>query len=521
MDPATVPASETNVPSGTGTGLPANVLTIANSGLNTCNTFYWGRRAMADIGNGTPSSASDYAAADVTHWAQGMENNTGSIAVPLSTKKRLEGRVWYNYPNQSADGTQVELQSRYDNPSSSPSVVARYISATDTQLTQATYDVYGHLIVSVDASPNRRTTMYTYDDDNGIDLLHVSQVDGSSTDVLSTMHYTDSFGNNYHVPVTVTDASGQITRMSYNGQGQLHTRTVVVGGQDQTTTLAYYPSGYLSSVTGPITGATTSYTYDSAGRVQTVTDSEGYVLTTAYDNLDRPVTTTYPDGTTDTTTYDKLDVSQQKDRQNRVTKNQYDLIRELLQTTDPLGRTTKYAWCTCGGLTKLTDANGNATTWGLDGEGRVTSKTYADASSISYTYEANSGRLQQMTDAVGNLAVYTYNDDNTLANTVYTPASGVAATHGVSFHYDTAYNRVLTMADGVGTTTYHYKTIDGSTTLGQGRLDTVTVPLATTTPATPRSTMAMTSWAGSSAAPSTAAATASPPPSILCAASPA
>ncbi len=88
-----------------------------------------------------------------------------------------------------------------------------------------------------------------------------------------------------------------------------------------------------------------------------------------------------------------------------------------------------------------------------------------------------------MTDAVGNLAVYTYNDDNTLANTVYTPASGVAATHGVSFHYDTAYNRVLTMADGVGTTTYHYKTIDGSTTLGQGRLDTVTVPLATTTPA--------------------------------------
>ncbi len=63
MDPATVPASETNVPSGTGTGLPANVLTIANSGLNTCNTFYWGRRAMADIGNGTPSSASDYAAA--------------------------------------------------------------------------------------------------------------------------------------------------------------------------------------------------------------------------------------------------------------------------------------------------------------------------------------------------------------------------------------------------------------------------------------------------------------------------
>ena len=56
---------------------------------------------------------------------------------------------------------------------------------------------------------------------------------------------------------------------------------------------------------------------------------------------------------------------------SRVTKNNYDAIRELLLTTDPLGRTTKYTWCTCGGLSTLTDANNNVTTWGLDEEGRV------------------------------------------------------------------------------------------------------------------------------------------------------
>jgi YD repeat-containing protein len=52
---------------------------------------------------------------------------------------------------------------------------------------------------------------------------------------------------------------------------------------------------YLASVTGPVSGATTGYTYDGSGRVHTVTDSEGYVLTMAYDNLDRPTSTLYPD----------------------------------------------------------------------------------------------------------------------------------------------------------------------------------------------------------------------------------
>ena len=40
-------------------------------------------------------------------------------------------------------------------------------------------------------------------------------------------------------------------------------------------------------------------TYDGYDRVQTKTDSEGYVLTYAYDNLDRVITITYPDSSSD------------------------------------------------------------------------------------------------------------------------------------------------------------------------------------------------------------------------------
>src|ERR1700676_1400057 len=89
-----------------------------------------------------------------------------------------------------------------------------------------------------------------------------------------------------------------------------------------------------------------------------------------------PNASTHGPPTTDKTFYNKLDVDHTVDRQGRVTYNTYDAIRELLSTTDPLGRTTKYTWCLCGGLSTLTDANGNVTTWGLDTQGRVTSKTY-------------------------------------------------------------------------------------------------------------------------------------------------
>jgi RHS repeat-associated protein len=456
-----VAASDSSAPSATG-------LTIDNSTLNLHNSFYWSRRAMADAAAGSiaTDSAGFYALAQASHWA---ESSLGSIPVPLSAKKPLEGRVWYNYPGQP-DDDHVEVTA--SGAMVQPSVTARLLDGGATQASFAGYNSNGMITQSID--PVGRTTNYNYAT-NGIDLLTVKQTSGggSGGDLLSTMTY-----NGQHEPLTIIDASDQTTTLTYNTPGQLLTRTVVVGGSNQTTTLAYNANGYLSSVTGPVTGATTSYTYDAAGRVQTVTDSEGYVISTAYDNLDRPTVTTYPDSahTTDQTVYNKLDVAKTIDRQGRVTTNQYDAIRELLQTTDPLGRATKYTWCTCGGLSTLTDANGNVTTWGLDEQGRVTSKTYADSSAIDYVYQTNTSRLSTMTDARGSVATYAYNVDNTLSGTTYSPGSGVATTPNVSFTYDSVYNRVTAMTDGTGTTSYSYNPINAA--LGAGRLSSVSVPIA-------------------------------------------
>ena len=43
----------------------------------------------------------------------------------------------------------------------------------------------------------------------------------------------------------------------------------------ETYTYAYNSGGFLASVTGPVSGATVSYTYDSYGRIRTTTDRNG------------------------------------------------------------------------------------------------------------------------------------------------------------------------------------------------------------------------------------------------------
>jgi RHS repeat-associated protein len=467
------PASDASVPSATG-------LTIDNSCLNRHSSFYWSRRQYADgVAAGGIDSAGFYATAQVTHWA---ESGEGSIPIPLSTKMPLESRVWYNYPGQSntfegqTSANYVDyIDTAVAGASSSPGIAARLLDGGATQASYTSYNSGGFITRYTD--PMGRTTNYSYAANN-IDLFQITQTNGTAHDVL----YTATIINGLHEPLSITDAAGQVTTLTYNNSnGQLLTRTVVVGGNSQTTTLTYTgPSGsgtgdYLTSVTGPISGATTSYTFDAAERVHTVTDSEGYTITNSYDNLDRLTSAAYPDGTSDQTFYSNLDVARTIDRQGRTTYNQYDAIRELVQTTDPLGRTTKYTWCTCGGLSTLTDANGNVTTWGLDDQGRVTSKTYADSSAINYVYETNTSRLHTMTDARGNVATYSYNTDNTLSGTAYTPASGVATTPNVSFTYDSVYNRVTSMVDGTGTTQYSYNPVNGH--LGAGRLGSVTVPI--------------------------------------------
>jgi YD repeat-containing protein len=311
----------------------------------------------------------------------------------------------------------------------------------------------------------------------GIDLLKVKQKNGATYDRLATFTY-----NTQHLPSTITDASAQTTSFTYNSQGQPLTVTTPPRAginENRTTTYAYDPNGYLQSITRPATGATTSFTYDSYGRVRTVTDADSYTLTYDYDALDRPTRATYPDGTYNETVYNRLDAERFRDRLARWSHIVYDAIRRPVTVRDPLGRTITQQWCTCGSLDKLIDANGNPTTWERDVQGRVTKEIRANGSETLYVYESTTTRLKRITDPKGQHKDYQYFRDNDLQSISY--PNPQYPTPNVSFTYDPNFNRLSTMVDGPGTTSYAFHPVGATPPLGAGRLSSVDGPLSNDT----------------------------------------
>ena len=126
-----------------------------------------------------------------------------------------------------------------------------------------------------------------------------------------------------------------------------------------------------------------------------------------------------------------------------------------------------------GQLTKRTDPRGKATQWQYDVEGRLTSKIYADASTLVTAYDPVTSRVQSVTDALNQVKTFAYGEDDRVTGVAYTGA--VNPTPNVSFAYDTNFPRLTSMTDGTGTTTYGYYPVG---VVGGLRLQTETQPLA-------------------------------------------
>lgn len=419
---------------------------FSNSYLQYRNTFYWDKRAMA-------VAPSDKSKAHLYHWLHVKGNVNQTVSILESEKAALEARVWYAYPNQATP--------YFEGDGRAPAVTARVLDDGTTQAFLTEYNSLGQPTKHTD--PLGRATTFSYAA-NGLDLTQVKQTTGGLNDLLASFTY-----NSQHQPLTVTDAAGQTTTLTYNTAGQLLTAT---NARNETTTLAYNTSGQLLSANGPVTGATVGLTYDGYGRVRTTTNSDSYVVTNDYDAADRLTGVTFPDNTSRTFVYDRLDLTRERDRAGRWTTTTHDAARRPIATRDALGRVVRQAWCACGSLSNLTDPNGNVTAWDRDVVGRVTKETRANGSVATYAYETTTSRLKSTTDPKLQVTTYSYAKDNALTGVVYTNAS--IATPSVTFSYDANYGRVASMADGTGTTGYTYQS---SGTAGAGQLATVDGPL--------------------------------------------
>jgi len=318
----------------------------------------------------------------------------------------------------------------------------RIATRTDGLNKSTTYEYHpdtGYLTSQTDALLH--TTTYTRDSQGR--PLTISGPDGS----LVTFFY-DAAG-----PRTITarvDATQSTTMsLTYDSRGKLAT---ITDGRGKVTTRSYTAAGDLASVTDPL-GKVTTYAYDSMGRVLTVTDPLSNVTQATYDARGRLNRITDPVGGVKIRSYDAGGrLTKSTNELGRVTSSAYDSYGRPQFVTDAMGGVTAYDYDLAGNPSELTDASSNITRFGYDAWHRLQTVTYPNSRTESYTYDA-AGRLATRTDRRGVVTTHTYDELGRLSGKTYSDA-----TPPVSFTYDDA-GRVLTGSNAVDTITRTYDLI--------------------------------------------------------------
>lgn len=414
--------------------------------LHYRNTHYWDPEAW-------DKHPGDYQKSSVKHWLHG--NTTTVLAGVLdSIKQPLESRIWYMNQGQVQPGfiggTTLDMPDR----------TARMLPGSVSQVSQRKYNAAGNVVEEID--PLGRKIQYDY---LGAMLNPriVRTVVNNQYVQLATYTY-----NSQNRPLTFVDTAGETWSMAWNARGQLTTLTNPKG---EITTRTYNALGQLTNILGPANEILYSASYDAVGRVATETDAGGYVRAFTYDNLDRLLTTTYPDGTTETNTWTALSLTAVKDRMNRVTTFAYNANRMLVEKVEPGGLVSNYEYDLANRMKAFTDPRGVTTRWEHDVQGRVTAEIFPDETRKTITYDI-AGRIDRVTDALGQARQYTYAKDNRITGITYPGA--LQSTPAVDFVWDAQRPRLLSMTDGVSTTTYTYHQ-EGS--LGGGKLASETTSL--------------------------------------------
>ncbi len=210
-------------------------------------------------------------------------------------------------------------------------------------LTQQVHDAIGNLTSETD--PNNAnasspvTTNYSYDALNRL------------IQIFDRLGGPAAF--NYDVndrPIQVTPSNGISTRDVYDDLGNLLQEQSPTRGQ-------------------------TAYTYNDAGQVTSRTDADNFSVTYSYDAVGRLTGIDYP-GTDD-------DISYQYDSAPGCTHG----IGRLCQAVDASG-VTRYAYDAFGNLTKETKTElsvAYTTQYSYDAQNRITSLTYPDGRTMTYT----------------------------------------------------------------------------------------------------------------------------------------
>jgi YD repeat-containing protein len=317
-------------------------------------------------------------------------------------------------------------------------------SATPTGIPRAwayTYNSNGSVLaVNGPRTDVSDVTTYSYHPTSDPDLGkrgNVATITNAASHVTSVTAY-----NAHGQPLTMVDANGLTTTLTYDARQRLKTRTV----GSELTTYDYDDVGQLIKVTLPDLSFL-SYTYDAAHRLKRMEDNEGnrieYTLdamgnrtleqvfgpasalaqtrSRVYSNLNRLFQQLGGQSQTTEYTYDNQgNVLTVKDPLNQVTTNQYDALNRLKQMTSPpvgsppVSPVTQYAYNGLDALAQVTDPRNLVTAYTVDGLGNLTLQASPDTGNTVNTHDLG-GNLLTQTDAKGQVTTYAYDALNRVA----------------------------------------------------------------------------------------------------------
>lgn len=264
---------------------------------------------------------------------------------------------------------------------------------------------------------------------------------GNSTNQITHAYRADN------LPTTIVDQSGTRTYSYYSNrwlEKVTYNLTALGISASQEVGYTYNPDGTVDTLTWKSGGTTVqswSYSYDGAGRVDTVSNSLGESTTYAYDGEGKILTQSNSNGTSEIRTYNE-------------DRNWPTLVEQKVGATTFASYALEYdgGLNTVGNLTEVTERDGSVMTYGYDTLYRLESETRTGTGPYSRTYGYD---LANNVTTVNGSAFATYDNGNKF-NTI----------SGGSKSYDSRGNLISASYSGFSLSGLNFNTLfkmDGST----------------------------------------------------------
>jgi RHS repeat-associated protein len=275
---------------------------------------------------------------------------------------------------------------------------------------------------------------------------------------------------------TATDPTGRVFEFEYSDAGDLY-KIRKPDHHDQENDLVQAEWTYDRDLVGRITGITDplghtwTRTYDDAGRLVTIEGPAGTRVDYGYDAHFRVTSAKLEGGANDSTTTYGYDSAGRMTTKSMPTGSTwtygYDGSSRLASVTDPLNRAWNYARDAAGRITSTTHPGNQQVTMTRDTTGRLTQRAFPGGRAETFTYNTANGRLAtvQATEESGAWLgriewLYDLLERPTSVKTIIDHGSGPLS-RNLAFGYDPDGNRTTLQSTPAGETlSYSYDELD-------------------------------------------------------------